>query len=94
VPTTAAGGGALAATTRIVNAVIAECGRCAQTSTALSEQLTDQTERMVAVLGGGPPHDVLEAVRGTVTATERLDQARTALVESAEALHAFLANHT
>ena len=88
------GGGALAATARIAGGVIAECGRTAEAASALSEQVTGQTERMVAVLGGGPPHDVQESVRRSQAATERIDQARAALQEAAQALRTFLANRT
>jgi hypothetical protein len=95
VPTTATGGGgALAATARIVGGVIADCARGAEAATALSEQVTVQTERMVAVLGGGPPHDVQESVRRSQAARERLEQAGAALLECAEALRAFLVNRT
>jgi hypothetical protein len=88
------GGGALAATTRIVAGVIAECDRAADAAATLSELVTDQTERMVAVLGGGPPHDVQEAIGHGQVATERLEQTRAALREAAEALRAFLVNRT
>lgn len=86
--------GSLTRTARIAGGVIADSHRAADAAATEAERLAQAVERLAATLGGGPPGEIAEAVRRAETAGLRIEQARTALQESAESLRAFLHRRT
>lgn len=82
--------GALTHTARIAGGVIAESRRLGDLAAAESERLAQAVDALRSTLGGGPPAEITEAIRRAQTASARIEQARAALHESAEALGVFL----
>jgi hypothetical protein len=82
--------GALTHTARIAGRVIAESHRLGDLAAAEADRLTRAVEALTSTLGGGPPAEIAETLRRAQTAASRIEHARTALHESAEALGAFV----
>jgi len=86
--------GALTRTARIAGGAAAESRRVADLATAEAQHLSQAVQALTAALGGGPPAEIAETTRRAETAGLRLEQARIALHEAAEALAAFLHRQT
>jgi hypothetical protein len=82
--------GALGETAAIAAGVIAAAGRAAESAAALSDRLQDATQRLLGALGGGPPSEISRARSLSDSAADRLGDARHALLESTQALRAFV----
>jgi len=82
--------GALRDTHTIVASVISGAGRTAERASGLASRVSDDRNRMVVALGGGPPREVREAAARNQEAVGALDQASVALHEAAAALRSFV----
>jgi hypothetical protein len=85
----ALGMGAMRDTLSIVAGVVSGAGRAAERAGGVADRLGADGDRMLAVLGGGPPRELREAGALNRDAVTALADAAAALREAAAALRSF-----